>query len=62
MRGGKSGSREISMSVLLLDGLCRMEFILLAECRMGQMRGNCGKKTKAENVLVIQMKKNKDVT
>lgn len=34
------------MNVLLLDGLCHMEIILLTVCRVGQMRGDCGKKTK----------------
>lgn len=34
------------MNVLLLDGLCHMEIISLTVCRVGQMRGDCGKKTK----------------
>ena len=32
------------MNVLLLDELCQREMILLAVCRMGQMRGDCGRR------------------
>lgn len=47
---GKSGGWEINMHVLLLDGLCPTEIILLAARRIC----SCGEENEWENVLVIQ--------